>query len=39
MTNLPTITKKDIVKRTAKIVGEKIYSTGKIVDGVLQRFV
>ncbi len=32
----PTITKKDIVKRTAKIVGEKIYIAEKVVDGVFQ---
>ena len=29
-----TITKKDVAKRTAKIVGEKIYLTEKVVDGV-----
>lgn len=29
-----TITKKDVAKRTAKIIGEKIYLTEKIVDGV-----
>jgi len=29
-----TITKKDVAKRTAKISGEKIYLTEKIVDGV-----
>ena len=29
-----TITKKDVAKRTAKLVGEKIYLTEKIVDGV-----
>jgi integration host factor subunit beta len=29
-----TITKKDVAKRTAKIVGEKIYMTEKVVDGV-----
>ena len=29
-----TITKKDVSKRTAKLVGEKIYLTEKIVDGV-----
>lgn len=29
-----TITKKDVAKRTAKIVEEKIYLTEKIVDGV-----
>lgn len=29
-----TITKKDVAKRTAKIVNEKIYLTEKIVDGV-----
>ena len=34
MTKVPTITKKDVSKRTAKIVGEKIYFTKKIVDGV-----
>ncbi len=32
----PTITKKLIANRTAKIVGETIYSTEKIVDGVFQ---
>jgi hypothetical protein len=32
----PTITKKDLAKRTAKITGEKIYSAEKIVDGVFQ---
>ncbi len=31
-----TITKKDVSKRTAKIVDEKIYLTEKIVDGVFQ---
>jgi len=29
-----TITKKDVAKRTAKLVGEKIYQAEKIVDGV-----
>lgn len=29
-----TITKKEVARRTAKIVGEKIYLTEKIVDGV-----
>ncbi|MEK7727038.1 MAG: HU family DNA-binding protein [candidate division KSB1 bacterium] len=29
-----TITKKDVAKRTAKIIGEKIYLTERIVDGV-----
>jgi len=29
-----TITKKDVAKRTAKIVGEKIYVAEKIVNGV-----
>ncbi len=29
-----TITKKDVAKRTAKLVGEKIYLTEKVVDGV-----
>jgi integration host factor subunit beta len=31
-----TITKKDVAKRTAKIVGEKIYLAEKVVDGVFQ---
>lgn len=31
-----TITKKDVAKRTAKIVSEKIYLTEKVVDGVFQ---
>jgi integration host factor subunit beta len=31
-----TVTKKDVAKRTAKIVGEKIYLTEKVVDGVFQ---
>lgn len=31
-----TITKKDVAKRTARIVGEKIYMTEKVVDGVFQ---
>ena len=31
-----TITKKDVSKRTARIVGEKIYLTERIVDGVFQ---
>jgi len=31
-----TITKKDVSKRTAKIVSEKIYLTEKVVDGVFQ---
>jgi integration host factor subunit beta len=34
MTGLPTITKKDAAKRTAKIFGEKIYYAEKVVDGV-----
>ena len=29
-----TITKKDVAKRTAKLVGEKIYLAERIVDGV-----
>ncbi|HDQ45004.1 MAG TPA: integration host factor subunit beta [bacterium] len=29
-----TVTKKDVAKRTAKLVGERIYTTEKIVDGV-----
>ncbi|HEX9653858.1 MAG TPA: HU family DNA-binding protein [bacterium] len=29
-----TITKKDVAKRTAKLVGEKIYVAEKVVDGV-----
>ncbi|OVE78661.1 DNA-binding protein [bacterium I07] len=31
---MSTITKKDVAKRTAKITGEKIYETQKIVDGL-----
>ena len=31
-----TITKKDVSKRTARIVDEKIYLTEKVVDGVFQ---
>ena len=31
-----TYTKKDVVKRTAKILGRKIYATQDIVDGVFQ---
>ena len=34
MSNMMTITKKDVAKRTAKLVGERIYITEKIVDGV-----
>ncbi len=34
MSNMVTITKKDVAKRTAKLVGERIYITEKIVDGV-----
>ena len=34
MSNVQTITKKDVTKRTAKLVGEKIYTTEKTVDGV-----
>jgi integration host factor subunit beta len=31
-----TITKKDVSKRTARIIGEKTYLTEKVVDGVFQ---
>ena len=31
-----TITKKDLAKRTALIVGEKLFLTEKVVDGVFQ---
>ncbi|OVE80094.1 DNA-binding protein [bacterium I07] len=31
---MSTITKKDVTKRTAKIIGERIYATEKIVDGL-----
>jgi len=31
-----TITKKDVARRTATIVGEKIYLTEKVVNGVFQ---
>jgi len=34
MSRVPTITKKEVAKRTAKLVGEKIYITEKLVDGV-----
>ena len=34
MSSMVTITKKDVAKRTAKLVGERIYITEKIVDGV-----
>ena len=39
MTKIPTITKKDVAKRTAKLVGEKIYVTEKTVDGVFTALV
>jgi len=31
-----TITKKEVSKRTARIIGEKIYFTEKVVDGLFQ---
>ena len=31
---MKTITKKDIAKRTAQLLGEKIYTTEKVVDSV-----
>lgn len=34
MSKMVTITKKDVAKRTAKLVNERIYVTEKIVDGV-----
>lgn len=34
MSTMVTITKKDVAKRTAKLVSERIYITEKIVDGV-----
>jgi integration host factor subunit beta len=34
MNPMPTITKKDVAKKTAKLCGERIYTTEKIVDGV-----
>jgi len=34
MSKVPTITKKDVAKRTARLVGEKIYTTEKVVNGV-----
>jgi len=34
MSKMVTITKKDVAKRTAKLVNERIYITEKIVDGV-----
>jgi len=36
MNNVQTITKKDVVKRTAKLTSERIYVTEKIVDGVFK---
>ena len=36
MSKMRTITKKDVAKRTAKEVGERIYITERIVDGVFQ---
>ena len=35
-TKKATITKKDVSKRTARIAGEKIYLTEKVVDAVFQ---
>ena len=34
MVKIPTITKKDVAHRTAKLTGERIYATEKIVDVV-----
>lgn len=34
MSKMMTITKKDVAKRTAKLVSERIYIAEKIVDGV-----
>ena len=34
MSKMVTITKKDVAKRTAREVGERIYVTERIVDGV-----
>ncbi len=36
MNNVLTITKKDVAKRTAKLMNEKIYVTEKIVDGLFK---
>ncbi len=36
MTNIKTITKKEVAKRAAKLIGEKIYVTDKVVDGVFK---
>jgi len=36
MTNIKTITKKDVAKRAAKLTGERIYVTENIVDGVFK---
>jgi integration host factor subunit beta len=36
MTKVPTITKKDVARRIAKLVGEKTHITGKTVDGVFK---
>jgi len=34
MGKMKTVTKKDVAKRTAKLVNERIYVTEKVVDGV-----
>jgi len=34
MTKIPTITKHDVAKRTAKLTGVKIYNTSKIADAL-----
>ena len=31
---MKTVTKKDVAKKTAQLLNEKIYTTEKIVDGV-----
>ena len=36
MNKIITITKKDITKRAAKLTGERIYATEKLVDGVFK---
>jgi len=36
MNNIQTITKRDVIKRAAKLTSERIYVTEKIVDGVFK---
>ncbi len=36
MSTIQTITKKEVAKRAAKLIGERIYVTDKIVDGLFK---